>query len=217
LFEQEDASAAFDLEGGPSFDDWELEEDLRHLGRKLGCGHARTDPAHPTCPQQHGRIERGHGRPAGWHYAPAARPAAQRRRGSWLTVLVVWLAVSLGMMAFVCGGVLVGWSVWSGRQELWNIGLPLALGGQVALLLGLLLQLDRVRQDNRQAASKLDNVDEQLHDLKTATTMLSTSHNSPGGAFYAHLAGGASPQLLLTDLKGQLDLLAVKIEQMQRR
>jgi len=29
--------------------------------------------------------------------------------------------------------------------------------------------------------------------------------------FYAHYAGGANAQLLLTDLKGQLDLLAIKI------
>jgi hypothetical protein len=30
-------------------------------------------------------------------------------------------------------------------------------------------------------------------------------------AFYSHLADGASPQLLLTDLKSQLDLLAMKM------
>ena len=43
--------------------------------------------------------------------------------------------------------------------------------------------------------------------------MLGTGHNSIGGAFYSHLAGGAGPELLLSDLKSQLDLLAVKIMQ----
>ena len=119
--------------------------------------------------------------------------------------------LSLGIMAIVCGGVLLGWSVFSQREDLWTIGLPVALAGQVALLLGLVLQLDRLWHDSRRATAKLDRFDEQLHDLKTATTMLGTSHASPGGAFYSHFAGGASPQLLLADLKSQLDLLAVRI------
>ena len=44
-------------------------------------------------------------------------------------------------------------------------------------------------------------------------TLLGTSHGSPAGSFYAHMARGASPQLLLADLKSQLDLLAVKLGQ----
>jgi hypothetical protein len=113
-------------------------------------------------------------------------------------------------MAFVCGGVLLGWSLVTGRQELWSVGLPIALVGQVALLAGLILQLDRFWHDNRAAAAKLDTLDRRLDDLKTTTTMLGTTHG-PSAAFYAHWAGGAGPQLLLTDLKSQLDLLAVKL------
>ena len=119
-------------------------------------------------------------------------------------------------MAFVCGGILLGWSVVSGRTELWNVGVPIALCGQIALLLGLILHLDRLWHDSRQAATKLDQVDQQLHELQTTTTMLSTGHNSPGSAFYSHLAGGAGPQILLSDLKSQLDLLAVKIGREER-
>jgi hypothetical protein len=115
------------------------------------------------------------------------------------------------MMTFVCGGVLVGWSVVSARAELWNFGLPTSLLGQIALLAGLVLQLERIWSDSRETASKLEHVDDELHDLKTTTTMLGTSQSTAGSSFYAHLAGGAGPQLLLADLKGQLDLLAVKI------
>ncbi len=99
----------------------------------------------------------------------------------------------------------------TGRPELWTIGLPVAIGGQIALLIGLILQLERLWHDSRHAADRLKAVDEQLHDLKTTTTLLGTGHASPGGAFYAHMADGAGPHLLLTDLKGQLDLLALKI------
>lgn len=128
---------------------------------------------------------------------------------------LTWGALSLGTMAFVCGGILLGWSLSSGRQELWTIGLPIALGGQIALLVGLVLQLDRLWHNSRHAAAKLQHVDEQLHDLKAATTLLGTNA-SPGGAFYVHLANGAGPELLLSDLKAQLDLLALKMSEYER-
>jgi len=124
---------------------------------------------------------------------------------------LVWTALSLGTMAFVCGGILLGWSLYTDRNELWDIGMPIALCGQVALLIGLVLQLDRLWHDSRQAADKLDDVDEQIHQLKATTTMLGTTRGPSASAFYSHLADGAGPELLLSDLKGQLDLLAVKL------
>lgn len=127
--------------------------------------------------------------------------------------MLAWIALSLGTTAFVCGGMLLGWSIITGREPLWTVGLPITLGGQIALLVGLVLQLDRLREEGRHAAAKLEEVDDQLHELKTATPMLGTSHNSPSRTFYSHLADDASPQVLLTDLKGQLDLLAVKLGQ----
>jgi hypothetical protein len=42
---------------------------------------------------------------------------------------------------------------------------------------------------------------------------MSVTHSAPAQSFYAHMAGGASPQLLLADLKGQLDLLAVRMSE----
>lgn len=79
------------------------------------------------------------------------------------------------------------------------------------MLIGLVLQLDRFWHDNHHTAAKLDEVDEKLHDLKTTATLMNTIHGPSSAAFYTHLAGGANPQLLLNDLKSQLDLLAMKI------
>jgi hypothetical protein len=59
--------------------------------------------------------------------------------------------------------------------------------------------------------AKLDQVDSQLDELRTVTRLLGSAHHSPAGAFYSHLADGAGPGLLLTDLKSQLDLLAMKL------
>jgi hypothetical protein len=132
--------------------------------------------------------------------APLSTTRPKRRRSSPL----VWSALALGLMAFVCGAVLLGWSLAVGRNDLWNLGLPIALVGQFGLLLGLLWQFDGLSEGNRQAADKLD-------DLNKTAALISSAHSSPAQAFYVHMAGGASPHLLLADLKGQLDLLAVQM------
>lgn len=125
--------------------------------------------------------------------------------------------LSLGLMTFVCGGVLLGWSLLSGRGELWSLGLPLILAGQASLIVGLVFQLDGLSQSNRETSQTLEELDDQLHDLQHATTMLGTTHSGGARSFYAHMAEGASPQMLLTDLKGQMDLLAVRLAQAQRK
>jgi hypothetical protein len=194
------------------FDGWEFDEQLKHLGRLIEAD-KRAASAEPGIERPFARLDPAHGRLAPPH-APVAQRADDRRaddRHSSFSGPLAWTALSLGTMAFVCGGILLGWSIVADRQDLWTVGLPIALGGQVALLVGLIFQLDRLWSDNRAARSKLDEVDERLHELKTTTTLLGTTHSSPATAFYSHLAEGAHPQLLLTDLKSQLDLLALKL------
>ena len=73
--------------------------------------------------------------------------------------LLIWTALTLGVTAFVGGGALLGWATVVGRRDLWFIGGPAALGGQMAMLLGLVLQLHRLARDSRRAAGKLDKLD----------------------------------------------------------
>ena len=122
--------------------------------------------------------------------------------------MAAWTILSLGLAVFACGGVLLGWSVVAHRDDLWPIGMPLALIGQAGLILGLVLQLDGLWQTSRQATQALTQLDGELASVRQATTLLSTSHAGGAQSFYMHLAEGASPQLLMADLKGQLDLLA---------
>ena len=205
--------------GVSGYDAWELEQQLRHIGRVLepdGVGGRERAAGQGIA----ARFDEPHRGPSAWHMPPTGRPARidkpQPKRSHSTSAALTWIALSLGTMAFVCGGMLLLWSVVTGREELWGVGMPVALCGQIALLVGLVLQLDRLWQDSRRAADKLDDVDEQLHDLKTTTALLSTTHSPSAGAFYAHLADGASPELLLNDLKGQLDMLAVKLGQQSR-
>jgi hypothetical protein len=122
-----------------------------------------------------------------------------------------WTTLSLGVMACVFGGVLLTWSFVTDRAELWTLGLPFAIGGQIALVLGLVLQLDGLWQSNHEAAESLSNLDDQLIELRRATSQISSTHSGPSQSFYFHLAEGCSPHMLLADLKGQLDLLALRI------
>lgn len=201
------------------YDSWELDEQLRHLERVLGRGKKGDDGGQSVPSRETFRLDLPHGGPAGRHRPVKPKLPARRATASGASEgvlpLLSWTSLSLGLMAFACGGVLLGWSVLSGRQDLWSIGMPIVLGGQVGLLVGLVLQLDRLWSDTRSTVEKLDHVDDQLRDLKTTTTMLGSGHESGGRAFYSHMVEGAGPQLLLNDLKSQLDLLALKISQDQ--
>jgi hypothetical protein len=200
----------------PAYDSWRLDEELQHIRRMLRAGDATVGAPAATTPRQAVRIDPPQATLPARHVATSQRPARRRkkvvRRGS-ASSLLAWFVFTLGLASSACGGILLGWSLATGRQELWTIGMPVALVGQIALLAGLVLQIDRLWHDNRAAASKLDDVDEQIHELKTTTMLLGTNQTPASATFYSHLAGGASPQLLLTDLKSQLDLLAIKMSE----
>jgi len=103
----------------------------------------------------------------------------------------------------------MGWSVLSARDELWSQGVPILTGGQVALFLALVAMLLRLGRHSQLTAARLSEVDGQLLTLSTS------SHHDAAQVFqhpfYIHLAEGAAPQALLSDLKNQLDLLAVRM------
>jgi hypothetical protein len=206
----------------PGYDGWEIEEQLRHAFRVLGPARTSSKMDAPPAEGAKLRLDAGHGVPIP-HVKKPRRTSRRIDRvvaadempksssfGDRFVAFITWSALTLGTMAVVCGLALLGWSAQTGRQELWSIGAPIILGAQVALVVGLVLQLDRIWRDSRRAAARLRTVDKQIHDLKTTTSLLGTTH-APSTAFYAHWAGGAGPDVLLTDLKSQLDLLAVKL------
>jgi hypothetical protein len=141
---------------------------------------------------------------------PNRRPPSAPVRKTRLNA-VSWLLLSGGLMSFVFGAVLLicAWSL--SRPELWTLGLPIAMVGQSGLLIGLVLQIDGLWRTNRRASVSLDELDGEVRELRHAATMLTTTHSSPASSFYAHFAEGASPHLLVADLKGQLDLLTQKM------
>lgn len=193
----------------PPIDEWQADAELRAVERLVTVlRHSRGD-------------ERGQS--AAWSMpsaavtapSPATNPTAAEPANESAS-LAAWACLTLGLMAFACGGVLVLWSLAANRNDLWSVGLPLALAGQVGLVLGLLLQLDGLSASSRRTEQTLTDLDSQLGELRSVTSLISTSHSGPSHSFYAHLTDGASPQILLSDLKGQLDLLAQQMARQKR-
>jgi hypothetical protein len=191
-----------------SEEDWTLEAEFRGVQRLIG---AMKGNGAAECAAQTGhdaspliaRTKRG-------DHDTSEVAGMDRPKGNFFA----WSILSLGLAVFACGAVLLGWAVVAQREDLWPVGMPLAVIGQAGLLLGLILQLDGLWHSSRKTASALSQLDGELTRVRQATTLLSTSRSSAGQSFYAHLAEGASPHLLLCDLKGQLDLLA---QQMGRK
>lgn len=181
-------------------DDWALEADVRAVHRLVENlkSTSRIDLTTPV-PQPHRAVRVDEAHDNFERTSPAEPPPAN---------LAAWLLLSLGLATFACGAVLLGWSFATDREDLWPLGMPLALAGQAALIVGLVLQLDGLWRTSRKTEATLTALDGEISKVRQATTLLSSSHSGPSQSFYLHMAEGAPPQLLLADLKGQLDLLA---------
>lgn len=186
------------------WDEWEWEDDIPGAVSRTGSGATPAALPHLDVPQ-----------PTLVRLFPGAAirddsPPVTPTRGA--AQFFSWTVLALSLMAFACGAALVGWSFYTGRADLWRMGLPLVLLGQTGWLIGMVLQLDSLWQYNRATSQTLHDLDRRLQELRQAAELLNASRNSASQSFYAHLAEGASPQLLLADLKGQLDLLAAQLE-----
>jgi len=191
------------------YDGWELDEELRHVARRLGTAARPSGGSGKT----RRRIDAAHDSLPAAHYGgrPARADRGHFNLGGVLIGAVTWLALTLGLMASACGGVLLVWSAMVGRDDLWNVGLPIAVVGVLSLVVAMVLQLERLSVDHRQTAARLARFDNRLIQLRRDAALSASDARPAGAAFYAHLAEGASPQLLLTDLKGQLELLTQRL------
>ena len=124
---------------------------------------------------------------------------------------MAWFVVGLGAVGLIAGVGLIAWSLATAQMMYWNLALGLALGGQGMLILGLVLVVSRLWRSSRFAASKLQDVHARLGQLQHAADALTATRSVSAPAFYADLVRGASPQVLLANLKGQVDQLATQL------
>jgi hypothetical protein len=145
------------------------------------------------------------------HPIPPANVPLPSRRAEGSQV-IAWLIVTFGILTLGCGVAQIAWSFSASAVVNWNLALGLALGGQGLLIFGLILVVSRLWRHSRYAAGKLQDVHARLGELQHTAQVLTTMKAGGGApAFYAELARGSNPHMLLTNLKGQLDQLATRL------
>jgi hypothetical protein len=183
-YSQSDGSAGVEEIPGDAWAEltgWQDSDDLSQIGRELDDD-ARQWPRR-SVPRQSGArradVRNNDARntdadSSGWH----AGWLAEEQRAASLTVTQrpgrrvarsIGPIILLSMMSLACGGSLLVWSVIGGRADLWDLGFPIAVAGQIALAVGVVLQLERIWIENRHLDGKLDAVDSHVKQLSHST------------------------------------------------
>ena len=99
----------------PLYDGWELDQQLRHMEQVIGARKQDRGDSEAAYRQEVSRLDPSHGGPSAWHFPPAGKPSRAARprptRSHSAAATVIWAALSLGTMTFVCGLILLGWSL----------------------------------------------------------------------------------------------------------
>lgn len=179
-----------------AFDTWEVEEQLEHIDRILSGTRFITEVRHPPATEPHA--------PSSVTRTKFARLPALRRGHSRARIRMAWSIVAAGAAALGCGIVLLAAGTLIGRPGWQSVGLPITLLGQVALLLGMMLQLDLVWKGKRETASKLYRFQKRLLDLEAlAAELAPTAVDDPSAP--------ADERELIVELKTRLDVLSHRL------
>jgi len=122
-----------------------------------------------------------------------------------------WLLAAAGATSLGLGIGLAAWSLVGQRPELWNPALAAAIGGQGLMIVGLVQLLTSLWNAARGAAGKLALVHEELRRLRRSSEEQAGRHHASASAFYADLAREAPAEMLVGNLRGQLDRLAARL------
>ena len=140
--------------------------------------------------------------------AVSAYAGTRRTQGGQV---IAWLIVVAGTLTLASGIGLVAWSLAARQLLYWNLAMGLTLGGQGTLILGLVLVLSRLWRNSRYTSGKLQDVHARLGQLQQTADVLATMRAGGAPTFYTDLMRGASPQVLLANLKGQVDQLSARV------
>jgi hypothetical protein len=205
----------------PRVDDWSVRQRLRYLDRELRRPSVATTAAPNQFPQGPRRFDPPQlnldelAQSAVASFTPnvdyAALRAASRSRRAESGQIFAWLIVLAGVLTLAGGIGLVAWSLSTRQMLYWNLAIGLTLGGQGVLIVGLVLVVSRLWRNSRHASGKLQDVHTRLGQLQHTADALTAMRSGGAPAFYADLVRGASPQVMLANLKGQIDQLATRI------
>lgn len=195
------------------------EDTRRDIYRKLRSAHAtiaggeaartlRYDLEHTPLTEA---LATPHTKPLKRAPAPPPLPTARVSTESTRSQLIAWLMASFGASLLGLGIGLGGWSLFGDRPSLWNPALAAAIGGQGLLIVGLLQLLSSLWNAARLASSKLALMHDELRRLRRTTEAEAGRRDASAAAFYADLTRDAPPEMLMGNLRGQLDRLASRL------
>ncbi|MHB8973322.1 MAG: hypothetical protein ACYC3X_24410 [Pirellulaceae bacterium] len=201
------------VEDFPEFvelDDWEFEETIRQAQQLLSsvADDSAAGPGAPTC--ERANASRGPradrlAEVVGPEPIASTLPVQAKPSGTW-----PWVMLAFGLGVFACGAALMGLSLSKGSTPLWHLGLPMVLGGQLAVLFVVIWQLDVVWLSNRATFVALHSVDEQLRQLQVRSRHL-VADPQDAKTFSRHRAEEVSPHMLLKGLRDQIDELSTRM------
>ncbi len=92
-----------------------------------------------------------------------------------------------------------------------NLALPFLLTGQVALIVGWCLMAARWWRAAQVISGQVTCLEQKIGSLEESTERMACSVTGSSSGFYSRMAHGASPHLMLAEIKGQLDQLALRM------
>jgi hypothetical protein len=191
--------------------EWQLRRRTRELGRKLrhepAGAQRRVDGPQNLFADLAEQSASPIVDPSSYNRPAATLPPASPEFGQYFA----WFVTLIGFASLAAGLGMIAWSIAHGGSEFWNQALALTLAGQGTLIFGLVLVVSRLWRHSRHTSGKLHQVHTELGQLQRTADALSAMRSGGAPAFYAELVRGASPQMLLTNLKGQLDQLATRL------
>jgi hypothetical protein len=183
--------------------DLELDEELdlaNRLVRRLGT---RVDPA-------------AHGRDALHREMLNRQAIGAKRQHSHGTLRSQFLrflrrfVLAISFLLFAVGALVWAWSLWHGQPAFWHLGALCALAGEAGLVFSLAVHLLGDARHDGADEERLLAINEQLRELQHSSLGVDGDEER---TFYAQLAAGASPHLLLSNLRQRLDRLAEQLKQ----
>lgn len=194
----------------------EDQQRLRQIGRQLRTGRGHAVGAQPGRQRLRfdnpGAASSSQPTPA----SPTQRPVVHNpmpapMAPSKSSQATAWVAALLGAMTLGAGIGLLGWSLLGERPDLWSWGLGATLTGQGLMIVGLVQLLASLWTAGRDATGRLITLHYEIRRLQRTADSLAGMRTATPTAFYADLSRGSSPQVLLSNLKGQIDDLTTRL------
>lgn len=122
-----------------------------------------------------------------------------------------WLATVFGLGLALGGIGLMGMGMFGEEPVFWQWGVGVTLAGQAILIAGLVRVLLSLWNNSRNSSQRLSDLRGELEAVQRTAEAILAQRASSSSSFYGELARGASPAMLMSNLKGQIDHLAARL------